>query len=65
MGHLQIRHVDNTVIERLMRRADALGMPVEDYLRRVLTEAAQAEADPSEASGSAPTGGSGESGQAG
>ncbi|MBF0163307.1 MAG: hypothetical protein HQM01_02185 [Magnetococcales bacterium] len=40
MGHLRVRHVDDAVIERLMRQADGLGMPVEAYLCKVLTDAA-------------------------
>ncbi len=41
MGHLLVRHLDDAVIERLILRAEALGVPVEVYLRKLLTEAVQ------------------------
>lgn len=61
MGHLRVRHVDDAVVERLIRQADALGMPVEAYLRQVLTDAAQ-EPNDGAAGGSAAGGGAAESG---
>ncbi|MBF0270924.1 MAG: hypothetical protein HQL98_02450 [Magnetococcales bacterium] len=41
MGHLQIRHLDDAVIERLILRAEALGVSVEQWLRDVVTAAVQ------------------------
>ncbi|MBF0191302.1 MAG: hypothetical protein HQL99_09255 [Magnetococcales bacterium] len=46
MGHLQIRHLDDAVIEQLIRRADALGIPVEQFLREVVIAAAQEQPEP-------------------
>ncbi|MBF0629088.1 MAG: hypothetical protein HQL91_12800 [Magnetococcales bacterium] len=45
MGHLQIRHLDDTVIERLLLRADTLGIPVEQLVRDLLTAEVQGMAD--------------------
>ncbi|GAB0058837.1 hypothetical protein SIID45300_03194 [Candidatus Magnetaquicoccaceae bacterium FCR-1] len=57
MGHLRVRHVDDAVVERLMRQADALGMPVEAYLCKVLTDAAQEPNDEAAGGGAAESGG--------
>ncbi|MBF0178537.1 MAG: hypothetical protein HQM03_00780 [Magnetococcales bacterium] len=45
MGHLQIRNVDDEVIEQLWLQAEARGVPVDIHIREVLTAAAWGNAD--------------------
>ncbi|MBF0295311.1 MAG: hypothetical protein HQL96_08990 [Magnetococcales bacterium] len=40
MGHLQIRNVDDEVIEQLWLQADARGVPVDLHIREILNAAA-------------------------
>ncbi|MEO5346124.1 MAG: hypothetical protein H7834_07070 [Magnetococcus sp. YQC-9] len=55
MGHLLVRHVDDAVIERLILKAEGLGIPIEAYLRQLLTEAAGAGENDDRANGAAPS----------
>lgn len=41
MGQMLIRNLDDTVIERLERRATQAGVSVEQSVREILTEAAR------------------------